>query len=142
MATLTKEIQQLSDTLRGVEVLMLASVAVNGHLSSRPLVLQEVDADGTMWFFIGRSSGLADDLRGNPQVVVSYAYALDTNYIAVSGKATLVEDRARTSALWRAEYLTWFPLGITDPELALIRIDVLSAEHWLDGAHLHLAVPR
>ncbi len=142
MATLCREIQQFADTLRGVEVVMLTTAASDGRLTSRPMMVQEVDPDGTMWFFIGRSSAVADDLRRNPQVVVSHADVAEAVYLSVSGKATLVDDRARLSALWRVDYFTWFPLGVTDPELAMIRIDAHGAECWTEGAHLHLALPR
>ncbi len=146
MPTSNHDFKNLVDLLRGVEVIMLSSLnaSVNSALNptsqliSRPLVLQEVDPDGGLWFFIGRSSTLANDLRVNPQVVVSHSDALETKYLSVSGRVILVEDRARISALWRSTYLTWFPLGISDPELLLIRVDVHSAERWLDGAHLHL----
>ena len=32
--------------------------------------------------------------------------------------------------LWNPSYRVWFPRGLEDPELALLRIDVETAEHW------------
>ena len=146
MTTPHCDFPHLVDELRGVEIVMLSSMDSSidaianpsGQLTSRPLVLQEVDIDGCLWFFIGRSSELADDLRLNPQVVISHVDVLEARYMSVSGRAVLVEDPAHASALWQTAYLKWFPLGITDPELLLIRVEAHRAERWLDGAHLRL----
>lgn len=139
MTEISKDTQKLVETLRKVPVIMLTSMGRDGHLNSRPMVLQEIDPDGTMWFFIGRTAAVTDELNHNAQVSVSHAEGTTMTYIAVAGKACLVDDRARISVLWRAEYLTWFSLGVNDPDLALMRVDIETAERWQDGNHLHLA---
>ena len=47
-----------------------------------------------------------------------------------SGAAQLVRDRARIKELWNPFYTAWFPEGIDDPDVALLRVEVDSAEYW------------
>lgn len=126
--------------LRGIEVVILTAIGADGQPRSRPMALQEVDDDGTLWFFIGHSSHVAQELKSNPRVAVAAADHRTTKYLALNGMAREVADRTRTSALWRDEFLQWFPLGIADPELALFRVDPAAAEGWLEGTHLHVAL--
>ncbi len=142
MQTVTNESRRLVEALTDVEVVLLTTLADEGRLVSRPMALQEIDADGTMWFFIGRSSAVADELQRNPQVSVAYADERKRYYVSVSGKARMVQDPTRVQELWREEFMTWFPLGITDPDLGLLRIEAQTAEWWQDGGHLHIAIHR
>lgn len=121
---------------------MLTSSGLNGFLNTRPMVLQEIDPDGTLWFFIGRTAAVTNELNQNPQVSVSHADGASDTFISIAGKASLVDDRARIGLLWRNEYLTWFALGVNDPDLALMRVNIQTAECWQDGSQLHLTVPR
>jgi hypothetical protein len=51
-------------------------------------------------------------------------------HVSLSGRATLVRDAAKASELWSPLYREWFPKGLEDPELALLRIEVTRAEYW------------
>jgi general stress protein 26 len=41
-----------------------------------------------------------------------------------------VKDKAKAKELWNVFYKAWFPEGLDDPKLALIRVDVDHAEYW------------
>lgn len=41
-----------------------------------------------------------------------------------------MKDKARAKELWNPIYKAWFPDGLDDPNLALIRVDVDQAEYW------------
>ena len=50
--------------------------------------------------------------------------------MSLSGRATLVQDRAAIDAHWSDILSTWFPKGKEDPDVALLRIEVSDAEYW------------
>jgi len=54
----------------------------------------------------------------------------ENRYVSVSGTATLVRDRGTIERLWDQLYRAWFPQGVDDPELALLRVRVERAEYW------------
>jgi general stress protein 26 len=61
---------------------------------------------------------------------VSYADPTDHRYVSVSGRASLVRDREKIEELWNPDCEAWFPQGIDDPQLALLRVDATKAEYW------------
>lgn len=132
--------EALTDLIKGIRIAMLTTTAGDGTLRSRPMATQEADLDGTLWFFAGRSSQVFDDLRHQSQVNVAYADVESMRFVSVSGRARLIEDPARMQSLWREEYQTWFPLGIGDPDLALVRIDPEAAERWSEGGHVSVTL--
>ena len=54
----------------------------------------------------------------------------DQRYVSVSGNAFLVRDKAKAKELWNEALRTWFPQGLDDPDLALLRVTVDKAEYW------------
>jgi general stress protein 26 len=51
-------------------------------------------------------------------------------YISVSGLARVVRDPVKVRERWSAAYKSWFPKGVDDPSLALLRVTVTAAEYW------------
>ena len=54
----------------------------------------------------------------------------DDVYVWLRGTGTLVHDIDKVKELWSAMTGAWFPGGPEDPNLALLRITLSSAEHW------------
>jgi general stress protein 26 len=103
----------------------------NGHrtLRSRPMLTQEEPFDGTLWFFTRADEPTETQLAGEP-VNVSYSSPSDSRYVSVSGVARVVRDPQALTEHWRPDYLAWFPEGLNDPQLALLRIEAQEAEYW------------
>ena len=63
-------------------------------------------------------------------VNVSYAEPDQQKYVSVSGTAQLVRDRSKIEELWNPLFKAWFPQGLEDPDLALLKVNVDKAEYW------------
>jgi hypothetical protein len=50
--------------------------------------------------------------------------------VSLSGLATLSVDRQKIEELWSADVEPWFPEGIQDSQLALLRVDIDKWEYW------------
>jgi general stress protein 26 len=48
----------------------------------------------------------------------------------VEGPCTVVCDRNDIQQKWKNIVTEWFPQGLNDPELCLIRLDVQNAFYW------------
>lgn len=123
-------IQTLADLIRGVPVAMLTTTSPRGWLRSRPMVVQQAPFDGDLWFFTSGTAAKAADIRDRRQVNVSFASPERDCYVSVSGMAALVDDRERTTRLWDRSYDPWFPRGLADPDLMLIRVQAEEAQYW------------
>jgi general stress protein 26 len=106
---------------------MLTTPDLQGVLTSRPMMPLEIDATGSIWFFT-RPSGQKEADGGH--LNLSFAKPADATYVSITGSSTLVYDRARIDELWSPMAKPWFPEGKDDPHLALLRVDVDSAEYW------------
>lgn len=123
-------ILKLRELIAGFHVAMLTTVAPNGALVSRPMGRPQEPFDGTLWFFTALDSGKADDINHEHQVNVSLAEPKESRYVSMSGIALVVRDRDRARELWNPFVQAWFPRGVDDPNLALLRVHVQRAEYW------------
>ncbi len=124
------DIEKLKDVIDGLDTAMLTTVNAQGRLVSRPLRMQEMDEDGAMWFVTDRDSHKTDEIAVHPQVNLSFASPRDNTYVSISGKATVLFDKARLNALWSPAMMVFYPDGLDDPSLCLLRVDLESAEYW------------
>ncbi len=79
--------------------------------------------DGTLWFFTRASSHKVVEVAEDQRVNLSYAHPGKQDYVSVSGRASLVRDRAAIDEHWTESLRTWFPKGKDDPEIALLKVD-------------------
>ena len=130
VATHEDRIRKLDELIRGIDVAMLTTAMPDGTLRSRPLVTLHTPFDGTLWFFTHVPSGTSREIGSDEHVNISYVDPRRGRYVSVSGRASIERDRARTESLWRPELAAWFPSGVDDPGVALLRITVTDAEYW------------
>lgn len=126
-------IQKVAQLLRGIRFAMLTTTGADGGLYSRPMTTLERDFDGDLWFFTSRETTTVGDVQRNPQVNVAYANPGKNDWVSVRGQASLVEDQAKKRELWSDALKAFFPEGVDDPQLVLLKISATGAEYW-DGA--------
>lgn len=122
--------KKLHDLIKDIRFAMLTTVEEDGTLRSRPMATQEFEFDGDLWFFTAAHAPKVDEVQHNQHVNVSYAEPKDQKYVSISGTAQLVRDRAKIEELWNPLFKAWFPQGLDDPELALLKVSVDKAEYW------------
>lgn len=127
--TQEESINKLKELIEDIDFAMLTTFS-NNKLRSRPMSTQQVEFDGDLWFFTGDNTNKVEEIEKDNRVNVSYAKPESNTFISVSGTATLVKDRAKIEELWNPIYKAWFPEGLDDPTLALLKITVEEAEYW------------
>ena len=135
-----EENKHLSSQIEGIKVAMLTTIGPDGSLRSRPMATLPVAFDGTLWFFTNADSPKVDEVQHEQHVNVSYDDWEDHRYVSISGRATLIQERQRLEELWTPILMTWFPLGLEDPQLALLRVEADSWEYW--DCQIATMVPR
>jgi len=121
---------KLWELIKDVKIAMLTTQDEHGDLHSRPMATQQKLLDGDLWFFTRDSSAKAGEAKRHPQVNLSYANPDDNRYVSVTGSADIVHDKARAKELWNPVYRAWFPQGLDDPDMVLLRVRVERAEYW------------
>jgi general stress protein 26 len=124
------EITKLGSLIKGIKFAMLTTVEPDGSLHSRPMTTQDLDFDGDLWFFTSAHSPKVWESGQHREVNVAFADPDKNKYVSASGKASLVRDRKKMEELWNPAYKTFFPQGLDDPEIALLKVSVEKAEYW------------
>ena len=105
--------------------LMIGLTASGEH--SEPLTAQlDKDQVDTLWFFIGKDNRLAKGGKAMAQFV-SKGHDF---FACLSGNVRTQTEPAMIEKLWSRQVEAWFPGGKADPDLALLRFDIDSAELW------------
>ena len=90
----------------------------------------QFDEEGNIWFFTNEHSGKADELQVNHQICLSYSLPSKNSYISISGEAQIVHDWSKMKELYNPAIKAWFPKGLDDPALALLKVTPHHAEYW------------
>lgn len=103
-------------------------VGLTGHgTHSEPLTAQlDKDQVDTIWFFIGRDNRLA----GGGHAMAQFVSKGQDFFACIDGEVRIDNDPAMIDKLWNKQVEAWFPGGKADPNLALLRFDIDSAELW------------
>ena len=125
-----KNIAILKEMAEKVRICMLNTIDSKGHFSSRPMGTAKIEDDGTIWFFTNEYSLKTKEISTENEVNLGYSDPSSNTYIYVNGKAELVDDQARKEAYFSLPIKAWFPEGVKDPNLILIKITPTVAEYW------------
>ena len=126
-----EDFARLRAIVEETRIAMMTTIDDDGTLRSRPLQTLRCADDGVLWFFTSASSPKVDEARaGGWQVNLSYANTAKHDFVSISGRAQLLRDRKMMEALWSKWVEVFFPKGIDDPDLALLRVDIEKAEYW------------
>jgi len=120
----------IKDRIKDVRVAMMTTVSTDGRLHARPMSTHEMDDDGTLWFFTKEFSEKVTEISRDKTVSLSYADPSNNTYVTVLGEAQIVHDRQKMEQLWSVFLKAWFPQGLDDPQLTLLKVRPLEAEYW------------
>lgn len=122
------DVDKLNDLIKGVKVAMLTTTTADHYLHSVPLLTQDIDFEGVLWFLISKKSAQFSEIKHDPHVNLSYSAA--NRYISVSGTAEFVNIPGRVEQIWHPAYQNWFPQGVRDSQIQLLKVNVERAEYW------------
>jgi general stress protein 26 len=121
---------KLYEMIDKVKIAVLTTVEKDGGLHSRPMSNQEADENGDLWFFLDKTSALAETIKANPKVALGYSDPSGDNYVSVSGSGELVTDRGTIDAKWTEDVAAWFEGGKQNPNVALLKVNPDEGEYW------------
>lgn len=124
-----ESIEKLKGLLENIDFAMLTTIA-GGKFRSRPMSTQEMDLNGDLWFFTSDQTHKVDEIEADNRVSVAYSQPDDNTYVSVFGRAEISKDRAKIEELWNPILKAWFPKGLDDPTLCLLKVSVEEAEYW------------
>jgi general stress protein 26 len=125
----TETVKKLKEMLEDIDFCMLTTID-DGQLRSRPMSTQQAQFDGDIWFFTSDNTHKISEIEADNRVCAAYSKPSDSTYVSVSGRAEVVRDRAKMEELWSPVLKAWFPEGLDDPHLCLLKVTAEQAEYW------------
>ncbi|HVS77427.1 MAG TPA: pyridoxamine 5'-phosphate oxidase family protein [Steroidobacteraceae bacterium] len=126
----TGSLMRLRELIESIRIGLLTTVDLEGSLHARPIETLRCDTDGTLWFFTDHQSPKAGELSRDTRVSVGYSEPSKNIYAVVSGRARILHDRALAEELWTPGQRAWYPKGVADEHLAILRVTLEQAEYW------------
>ncbi len=127
--TREESIKKLGEMIEDIDFAMLTTMD-GGKLRSRPMSTQKFDFDGDLWFFTSDQTHKVEEIEKDDRVNVAYSHPGKNSYVSVSGTASIVTDREKIEELWNPILKAWFPKGLDDPTLCLLKVSVEEGEYW------------
>jgi general stress protein 26 len=124
-----ESLQFLQEKIKHVRTGMLTTYSDKGF-HSRPMGTADVDAEGNVWFFTNEYSEKANEISADNAVSVTYADPHHHTFISIRGKGELVDDKTKIKELWNPFVQAFFPKGVDDPKLTLLKITPADVEYW------------
>ena len=112
---------------------MLITRTLDGReLHIRPMGLEGDPSifGGTLWFFTDDRSCKVREIEHEPGVSLAFQDDEGSRYLHLTGTAVLASDRPKMRELFSPRQNTWFPDGLDDPHLTLIRFDATGGSFW------------
>ena len=97
---------------------------------TRPMSVQKVDDDGTLWFLSANDSNKNAEIATDPNVQLLFQGSDYSDFLTLYGEATINEDKEKIKELWVPILKTWFTEGVDDPRISVIKITPSEGYYW------------
>ncbi|HSJ33232.1 MAG TPA: pyridoxamine 5'-phosphate oxidase family protein [Longimicrobiales bacterium] len=126
-----KKLDELYELIADIEIAMMTTRRPDGRLVSRPMATQKPQPDADLWFVTDRDTHKVDEIEADPNVNLAYYDSGTREWVSVSGRARISNDRARIRELYAPDWRMYFEDeggekngGPDDPRLRLVQVDV------------------
>jgi general stress protein 26 len=134
------QIQQFLDaareTIAAVPVCWLATRSLEGGTNARAVSSSPGSSRSDQWtrrFLVRRSSRKVAEMRAAPMVTLAFQHPSGERYIALGGRATIIDDVAEMRTMWSSDLDSHFPPGFADANMIVIQVDVDRIEVHVRG---------
>lgn len=106
------------------------AVTSSGSSGARPMSVQQVDEEGNLWFLSADDSHKNDELARDPSVQLYFQGSAHSDFLMLSGTASITRDKAKIKELWEPIVKTWFTEGVDDPRITAIKFKPNEGYYW------------
>jgi general stress protein 26 len=97
---------------------------------TRPMFTIEVDDEQSLWFFTDIRSLKVEEVSDDKTVHLVYAHPGKESFLDVWGTATVNTDKNMIRDKWSPMIKAWFPDGVDDPNICLLKVKPQNAYYW------------
>ncbi len=106
------------------------AAAMEGSTGARPMSVQQVDDAGHLWFLSADDSHKNEELARDGAVRLFFQGSAHSDFLMLTGKATVSRDKGKIEELWEPIIKTWFTGGKDDPRITVIEFTPQEGYYW------------
>ncbi|HEV7621046.1 MAG TPA: pyridoxamine 5'-phosphate oxidase family protein [Flavisolibacter sp.] len=125
----TEALKKFKKLVKDINVCMFITND-NEHDHTRPMATIKIDDNGTLWFFTDTRSVKVEDVGQKHKVHLVYAHPGKEIYLDVWGTANINRDKQAIKDKWSPVLKAWFPSGVEDPNLSLLKVEPYDIYYW------------
>lgn len=110
------------------------AVSTGDSTATRPMAVQKVDDEGSLWFMSASDSHKNHELEMDPTVSLFFQGSEHSDFLHLRGKGSISRDRQKIDELWEPVMKTWFTEGKDDPRITVIKVAPTAGYYW-DNKH-------
>lgn len=123
-----EKIKELSD--KASSCFFCTSVQTGHPFIARPMAVQEFDDEGAFWFLSANDSNKNREIAEDPAVQLLFQGSSHSDFLHITGVATISEDKQRIKELWNPMFKVWFTEGEDDPRISVIKVEPVEGYYW------------
>ncbi len=112
----------------------ITDIHANEPLHVRPMSVQKVEEDGSLWFLSADDSHKNAEIQVDHKVQLLFQGSSYSDFLSLYGTATISKDKAIIKELWEPILKTWFTEGEDDPRITAIKVNPTEGYYW-DNKH-------
>jgi general stress protein 26 len=123
-----KKIKELVDKNPGC--FFCTAISTGHSKAARPMSVLKTDDNGTLWFLSANDSHKNKEITMDSSVHLYFQGSSHSDYMHLSGDATISEDKAKIKELWNPILKVWFTEGENDPRISVIKVVPSEGYYW------------
>jgi general stress protein 26 len=100
-------------------------------MRARPMAVHLAPDENAVYFLTDERHYKDEEIAADPNVCLAFADDGGNDYVSLSGRATVTNDRAKIKQLWSLPAKAWWD-SADDPNIRLLTVTPAAAEFW-DG---------
>lgn len=101
-----------------------------GRFETRPMSVQKIDDEGTLWFLSADDSYKNKEIETDPAVQLLFQGSSYSDFVTLHGIASVSKDKEKIKELYEPILKTWFTEGIDDPRITVIKVVPDDGYYW------------
>ena len=122
-------VEKIKELAEKAQTFMFTTSIQSDYPTTRPMTVQEVDAEGNLFFISSSESHNVDEIKENNRVQLYFSNTSNYEFLYVLGEASLHTDKALIEKYWTKIAEAWFE-GKDDPRIRIVKVKPVDAYYW------------
>lgn len=129
---MSKKLEKLVQLLHEFDTGMLVTRTAFGHITARPMTLQDPRPDRALWLVSYEDTSSVENIKNSSHVNLSFRRSSDQAWASIAATAVLNRNREQIDNLWQDSWSIWLKGDEqrTRESIVLIELEPYQIDFW------------